>query len=280
MEAPCCFEMLRRAPAPHLAGVVRGLTGYRETCPGRFLQREAAPLTVPLIISLGSPFLIGLGRPPGPSDAQPSFASGLFPGPVHILSDGAAACVQIDLTPLGAVRVFGGALRHLTACMADIEDLFGPDVRRLRERMGATLCWQRRFDLAEDFVAARLRHDPSPGVAFAWRSLVGSGGTLRVAELAAEIGWSRQHLSARVQGELGLAPKTLARLLRFHRACALARAGTEGGWAAVAAAAGFSDQAHLAREFATLAGEAPTAWARRVAGLDGRLHAFVSSGEA
>jgi AraC-like DNA-binding protein len=44
-----------------------------------------------------------------------------------------------------------------------------------------------------------------------------------------------------------------------------------GGWAGIAAESGYADQAHLAREFADLAGESPTAWARRLALIDGRL---------
>ncbi len=39
----------------------------------------------------------------------------------------------------------------------------------------------------------------------------------------------------------------------------------------IAAESGYADQAHLARESATLAGEPPTAWARRMALIDGRL---------
>ncbi len=60
-------------------------------------------------------------------------------------------------------------------------------------------------------------------------------------------------------------------MMRFHRACRLARDGGCSGWAGIAAESGYADQAHLAREFSTLAGETPTAWARRLALIDGRL---------
>jgi AraC-like DNA-binding protein len=39
----------------------------------------------------------------------------------------------------------------------------------------------------------------------------------------------------------------------------------------IAAEAGYADQAHLAREFIALAGEPPTAWARRMSLIDSRL---------
>ena len=60
-------------------------------------------------------------------------------------------------------------------------------------------------------------------------------------------------------------------MIRFHHACRLAQTGVTQGWAGIAAESGYSDQAHLAREFTALAGESPTAWARRVALTDSRL---------
>jgi AraC-like DNA-binding protein len=50
----------------------------------------------------------------------------------------------------------------------------------------------------------------------------------------------------------GYGPKTLARVLRFDRAVALARTGV--AFATVAATAGYADQAHLSREVRELAG--------------------------
>jgi AraC-like DNA-binding protein len=269
--APVSFDLTRRSPSQRAAGLICGMTGYRETARGRFFQREAAPLRVPLIISLGTPFLIAFGRDPNPADRQPSFAAGLNVGPVHIESDGGAECVQVDFTPLGAYRFFGGAVVDLAARMVDIGDVLGIEGRHLHERLGAAQSWQRRFDLLEDFVLRRASHLPSSEIAFAYRRLAFSGGGARIATLAEEIGWSRKHLVDRFRSELGLSPKSVARLIRFHTACRLAQTEATQGWAGIAAETGYSDQAHLAREFAALAGEPPTAWARRAALTDSRL---------
>jgi hypothetical protein len=85
--------------------------------------RHAAPLALPLILNIGRPFRIALGRQPGHGDGQSSFAAGLFPGPVLIDSDGRAECVQIDFKPLGAYRFYGGTVSELTARMVSIEDV-------------------------------------------------------------------------------------------------------------------------------------------------------------
>jgi AraC-like DNA-binding protein len=269
--APFAFEMIRRAPSQRMAGLISGLTGYRETARGRFFQREIANLVVPLIVSFGTPFLIALGRDPDADDRQPSFAAGLYAGPVHIESDGGAECVQVDFTPLGAYRFFGGAVVDLAARMVDIGDVLGHEGWRLRERLGATCSWQDRFDLVEDFVASRASHLPSPEIAFAYGRLARGAGGVRITTLAREIGWSRKHLVDRFRAEIGLSPKPVARMMRFHEACRLARTETASGWASIAAESGYSDQAHLAREFVDLAGETPTAWARRLTLIDSRL---------
>jgi AraC-like DNA-binding protein len=262
------FDIHRRPPCARLAGLVLAITGYRELTARPIHQREAAPLAIPLIISFGTPFEIALSRPATGTDAQPSFASGLHPGMVDIRSDGGAACVQVDFTPLGAARLFGGAMRDITGRMVPLDALFGRAAVALRDRVAEAPDWPCRFDLVEAFCIARLGAAPPPEIAFAWRRLV--AGAPRVAAIAAEIGWSRQRLHQRMRETLGLGPKPIARMLRFRRACAMARRGGS-GWAGIAAEAGYADQAHLVRDFRAFAGEPPTAWARRAATRDARL---------
>jgi AraC-like DNA-binding protein len=83
-----------------------------------------------------------------------------------------------------------------------------------------------------------------------------SDGAVPIGELAAELGWSRRHLAVRFREELGMAPKALARLLRFERAVKRLRAGDE--LADLALDAGYYDQAHFNRDFRAFAGTTPT----------------------
>ncbi|MGH3322165.1 MAG: hypothetical protein ACRDN9_18740 [Streptosporangiaceae bacterium] len=52
----------------------------------------------------------------------------------------------------------------------------------------------------------------------------------------------------------GYGPKTLARVLRFHRAVTSVQSGYSGSLADLATSLGYADQAHLAREARLLAG--------------------------
>ena len=99
-----------------------------------------------------------------------------------------------------------------------------------------------------------------PEIGRAWDLLMRTGGTARVEELAADVGWSRRHLGARFRAETGLGTKTAARLIRFEHALDLLRSPARPGLAEVAAVCGYADQPHLARDFRDLAGITATEW--------------------
>ncbi|MBA1139302.1 helix-turn-helix domain-containing protein [Mesorhizobium neociceri] len=254
------FEMLRRAPPPALDDIVSDICGYRETAPGHFRNIEYASLTVPLVISFAEPFAIGLGKDPGDNDRFASFAAGLFAGPVMIESFGGACCVQINFTPLGARRFFGLPMSELTDSMVVLDDVLGAEGMALRERLGNAPDWAARFDLAEAFVATRLRHaaDTPAEITWAYDRIVASGGRTRIASIAEKLGWSRKHLAGKFSDATGIGPKTLSRIVRFNRALGLSRQ-DQSDWADIAADCGYADQAHLVREFRQLAGDPPTA---------------------
>jgi AraC-like DNA-binding protein len=88
--------------------------------------------------------------------------------------------------------------------------------------------------------------------------------SLRVADLAAEVGWSRTRLSSRFSAQVGLSPKRFSEVVRFERVCTLlAAASTSLAEAAVRAA--YYDQAHLSRDVQALAGITPAALALELA---------------
>ena len=74
----------------------------------------------------------------------------------------------------------------------------------------------------------------------------------------------RPLVAARFRDEFGLSPKIAARVIRFDRARRRLQQrvadGAAPALAEVAADGGFSDQAHLAREFRELAGCTPSRW--------------------
>ena len=259
---PCPPYLIRRKPRRELAGAVVDVVGYREN--GRALagQVEMAALIVPLIISFGAPFNIALGRQPGPTDVFASFTSGLFAGHVVIDSPGAAECIQIDFTPIGACRFFGVPMSELAGRMVTLDELGDRDISRLRQQLWQEQNWDARLDLAEAFVLDRLQQsEPAdPAVLWAFDQILAAKGNLSIARLADRLDWSRKHLAHLFHAKLGLAPKAIARMIRFHNAVETARAEAGTDWADIAAACGYADQAHLTREFVEFSGTTPQRW--------------------
>ena len=252
-----------RIPAPDLRDWVTGIHGVAEA--GRRLRGyvEPASLTAPLILNFGSPYRIALGHAPGDVDQWTSFAAGLFAGPVVMDSDGAPRCIQVDFTPLGARRFFRrpmNALANRLACISDLEDR---EILELAAGVAEAGSWDARLDLTESFVRARLT-EPGPidaEISWAYGRLRRARGDLRTGWLADQLGWSRAKLLRRFERECGLAPKAVARILRFNAALAMSKA-RKAAWADVAVACGYADQAHLTREFVEFAGSPPETWRR------------------
>lgn len=84
----------------------------------------------------------------------------------------------------------------------------------------------------------------------------------RASQLAAMSGLSARSLQRLFATRVGVGPKWVILRYRLHEA--LERAGTPGApdWAALAAELGYSDQAHLVRDFTATIGVPPTAYAR------------------
>jgi AraC-like DNA-binding protein len=250
---------LRWTPSPTLRDTVVRLTGYAEPGLGPASYVELPPNFVAVVFSFGSPYRVRAVTEP-PASALPSFVGGLGDRPVVVDSDGDAACVQVDLTPLAAARFLRVPMYELAGRAAvPLVDVLGRDVDRLEEQLAGAADWETRRRLAESFLAARLEAAPPtrPDAAFAWRRLAETGGRIRVGALAAELGCSSRHLARVFRHDVGLSPKAAARLMRFNRARSMLADGV--GGADVAARCGYTDQSHLVAEFRRFAGAPPSA---------------------
>lgn len=89
--------------------------------------------------------------------------------------------------------------------------------------------------------------------------IIASGGRGQISSLAALAGLSPRHFRRRFFAAVGLSPKELARVRRIRASLVDAVQGQEERWVDIAAAYGYSDQAHLVREYHRVVGLAPAA---------------------
>ena len=266
------WELARAAPAPLLRGHVLGYTGFVETFERPLRRRELPTERVPLIINLGVPLAIEAPGYAAVSYAD-SFVARVSALPAVTEFVGTSAGIQVDFTPLGAHMFLGLAMDELPEPVASLPQLLGHEGKRLTERLRDAAGWEARFELLDHGIARRFAQarSPSPSVEWAWETLRASGGLVEIGWLAKRLGCSRKHLIAGFREQVGVPPKTAARILRLERAAGLLLGRTwKTGWqhegqgltlARVAAECGYTDQAHMTREFRKLAGTTPAAYA-------------------
>jgi AraC-like DNA-binding protein len=230
-----------RLPLPALAARVRTVWVQR-TGPRPALQRNlptgGAELQCPVG---GTPRLVGpLTRaktetlPPGLTIVGARF----WPGAASPLLGVPADELVDQLVPLGDVR--GGA-QDLSARLADAA---GPDAA-LHVLQLYLVHHQVRTPPPDPLVAEAVRR------LMPWRPT-------GISQLTGDLAISESQLRRRFLAEVGLAPKTLQRTLRFQGYLALAQAATHGGRVAdLAAEVGYADHAHLGRECLRLTGQTP-----------------------
>jgi AraC-like DNA-binding protein len=261
------WQSVLREPPAHLREYIHGpYLGWVETIPGTFRRREVASAIVPLIINWGSPY--GIVEPTKPCAApRPigTFVAGLHNSFAITESYGLHECAQVNFTPLGAYLFLRLPMHSLTDCVVELEVLLGAVVTRLEAQLYEATSWSDRFHLIDAFVTERIlaSRAPSREVNWAWRALNGSCGPTSIGRLARELGWSPKHLITKFREQIGLPPKTVARIIRFGSALRRLEAAPESRWAEIALDCGYYDQPHLIRDFRAFAGSTPSEYLGR-----------------
>lgn len=250
-------------PAAPLADLVDRYRGYWQEgfAPGTHQGLPSRYLT--LIVSIEEPVdIVGMPDDAQSPEAFDAFVAGLHSSPAVVRHDGRQRGVHVDLTPLGAHALLGMPASAISSTVVNLRDAIGSRVDELVDRVGEAPSWCDRFSAIDSVLGAALVDAPTPPaeVTWAWRRIVETGGGIEIAALADEVGWSRRHLGEKFRAEVGLSPKVAARVIRFERACALLGRPNRPGLADVAATCGFFDQAHMTREWRSLAGCTPTEW--------------------
>lgn len=169
-----------------------------------------------------------------------------------------ARSVGALLRPGAARLLFGATAEELAERHTPLEDLWRPmEVELARERLLNAGGPDRQLEVLESLLACRLPQVSGlhPGVA---EALERFDALESVGEAVRRSGYSHRHFVSLFRTAVGLPPKVYSRILRFKR---VLRRGVEGGplsLAALALETGYSDQAHLTREFRQLAGTTPT----------------------
>jgi len=225
------------------------------------VHRGLPGTSLTLVLPLDEPLRVSWDGTAGSLHSAWSSLAGLHPAPAAIHHDGSQRGVQLALTVAGARAVLGLPAAALAGALTDVEEAAVPrPLRELPGRLHETLGWHQRIAVLDRTLASLVAcADDTRPRAEIGHALARLTRGARVGVVADEVGYSRRRLSTLVRDECGVSPKQFQRVARFELARGLVG---RVPLAEVAARCGYSDQAHLSREWAALAGCSPTTWLR------------------
>ena len=225
----------------------------------RILPRD----TVELLINLGSPHRLVDGPGFEAREYADAWISGLHETWLDIESPSDSKLIGVRFAPGGCHRMFGLPVDALSGRVVDLDDVAGPVAREWRARLLEAPDMESRLHCLEIWMMERLISTArvlNGAVSYALQELSRSHGT-PIRAVAREAGISHKHLIDRFRVEVGLRPKTFARVLRFQKLLRHVH-GSSDSWASCAQRLGFSDQSHLNLEFRAFTGHTPTEFMR------------------
>jgi AraC-like DNA-binding protein len=257
LRTPAQQLLTWQPPAP-LRAFILDICDLRELIPPD--RRELPGADLNLILSLGP--RLRIENPDAGTVERRSFLVGLHDTASRTTPLEGSVGIQLRLHPLSAARLLNLPLHLLHNRCPSAEDLLGPDFTALEDRLSAEPQPQRRFNELARALQARLLALPAAPAEVAWavNTLRAARGDLPIQHLTEQLGWSRRRLRDAFLRYVGVGPKHYARLLRFERAVEELRRGATLLDAALDA--GFSDQAHMNRDFRAFAGQPPGALRR------------------
>ena len=243
------FDYQEFPPSPALAGHVRCYwRGVSRVAPGEtpLPQRVLPDGCTDIVLHL--------------ADAGRSLRSvdvvGTMTRPLLLTLDAPAEHLGIRFHPGCASAFFGVSAGELTDRSAELDALWTGECASEqlagKRSFDTRLRWLERQLLRRlDRVAALIRE---------------TGGRLRIDELTARTGCTRQYLGRVFAEHLGVSPKHYARIERFVRLAHRVDRAPTPDWADLAAEHGYYDQAHLIHEFREFTGLAPETYLATEAG--------------
>ncbi len=196
----------------------------------------------------------------GQIEVEPSaFVFGQLTAPLLLSSSAETLTIGVSLRPEALARVTACSGHDLTNRAIALEDLWGPFGLTLRQQLLDAPSTKTRVEILQHALLARIRNAPfeAEAEAQAVALIRHHRGVLTTSEVAAGVGMSLRQLQRRFNRTIGVSPKTFIRIARFRAVIRWTANGDHRGWAGLAADLGFTDQAHLIKEFRRFAGGEP-----------------------
>lgn len=166
----------------------------------------------------------------------------------------------IRFKPGGIYPFFGFPVSEISDNIVEIELIWGRWVAQIREQLQEAPNTQARFHLLAEALLRRFvaEVDHWRGLKFAFSQLANAPQPVTVRDLSEQMGWSQKHLIQQFKKVVGVTPKTLSRIVRFHRMLHTIDPTQPVNWTDIAHQCHYYDQAHFNKDFQAFSGLTPS----------------------
>lgn len=182
--------------------------------------------------------------------ASRMIVSGMRTLPGHLEFPESVGAVGVIVRPEAAFRLLGVPQHEIANRTLDADEVLGRAVRPWQDTLMNVSKAEERVDRMQaalrDWLKGRDRRDQ--GLEYAVRRLRRLEGRVRIEELAREMGSSRRQLERRFQNHVGVGPKSMASIFRFHAVYKRLRHGT-GTPVGDLILGHYYDQSHFLKDF-------------------------------
>jgi len=192
------------------------------------------------------------------------FVAGLWTIPTLINSSAQeTGTIGIDLSPKGLYRFFNLNMEALANRIYTFDDLFGAWGKRLQSELSGIESIDEKVIFMQKVLMSVLERNTKDHslLDYAIDSIIQSQGLIGIRSLASETGYSKRYLDMLFNKNLGVSPKTLASITRFHKFYRLFAANLSEALFWEDLYSHYHDQSHFIKEFKRYAGLPPQKFA-------------------
>ena len=259
----------QHVPAEPLARYVDHFWFYADLFPSHRREHVLPDGTFALIINLRDDARHTFERSSGrETPFRESWFSGAHSRYIVIDALPGSSMIGVHFKPAGAAAVLGFPADELRDRVVELDAIWGPFARELREGLLAARGAAAKFLVLERALCARLasrRVDTMQERRVFWARdrFIAGADTLRISDVVGELGVSHKHFIDEFRHHVGLTPKLFCRIRRFQDVLTRVTRAAPVDWADVACACGYYDQAHFVHDFRVFSGLTPTRYESR-----------------
>ena len=139
-----------------------------------------------------------------------------LPSVVDVVSDSASGTIGVEFSPMGISRFLHVRQSEIKNRIYPLADVLGKVAAEIEERIAQANDTEQKVKLVQFFLMRLFNNNRDDIFEYCINRIRASKGTVQVKQLERETGYSSRWLTMKFDEKLGISPKNLCSVVRFH----------------------------------------------------------------